>query len=257
LKKASDMKWSEVETRDSIYLNLGGGDNCHPKKEYENYISVDIEPHNELFSVKHDLTEPIPLPDNSVDRIHSEDFLEHIDQKSITSLFEECYRILKPDGFMRIGVPDYNNPKDRIYMQQQNDPRYPLHVTFMNYSLLKGLIEKSPFREYKFYNYWLEDSFYKEPIDYSKGIVFRTPDNHPRNTRIGIIKKLVRYFSDITFKLRNNFKYTKLDMMVRKGHSCHLPVLLSIFGKKNLFNRVRTTIRSVFIVPQIELLLKA
>lgn len=216
------MEWSEVQTRDSIYLNLGGGDNCHPKKNYENYISIDIEPPNESYSVKHDLTKPMPLSDNSVERIHSEDFFEHIDQESIVSLLGECYRILKPDAFMRIGVPDYNNPKDKIYMQQQNDPRYPLHVTFMNYDLLKGLIEKSRFSVYKFYNYWNEDEFYKESIDYSKGIILRTPDNHPRNTRKGIVKKTARFISDFIFKVQKKFKHTKLDMMVRKGHPYHV-----------------------------------
>ena len=216
------MEWSEVQTRDSIYLNLGGGDNCHPKKNYENYISVDIEPPNESYSVKHDLTKPIPLSDNSVERIHSEDFFEHIDQESIISLLGECYRILKPDAFMRIGVPDYNNPKDKIYLQQENDPRYPLHVTFMNYDLLKGLIEKSQFSVYKFYNYWIEDEFYKEPIDYSKGIILRTSDNHPRSTRKGIVKKTGRFFSDFIFKVQKKFKHTKLDLMVRKGHPYHV-----------------------------------
>ena len=227
------MEWSEVQTRDSIYLNLGGGNNCHPKKEFENYISVDIDPPSESYSVKHDLTKPIPLPDNSVERIHSEDFLEHIDQNSIVTLLGECFRILKPDAFMRIGVPDYNNPKDRVYMQQQNDPRYPLHVTFMNYNLLKGLIDKSPFSRYKFYQYWQEDSFYREPIDYTKGRVPRTPDNHPRNTRKGIIKKTTRFFSDFMFKVKKDFKQTKLEMVVRKGHPYHVTSVVVDLWKGN------------------------
>lgn len=76
---------------------------------------------------------------------------------------------------MHIGAPDYNSLKDRVYMQQQNDPRYPQYITFMNYVLLKELIEKSTFCTYKFYDYWKDGSFYQEPIDYLKSYFLRIP----------------------------------------------------------------------------------
>ena len=63
------MNWSDVQKKDPIYLNLGGGINCHPKIGYENYISVDINPPHEGLSVKRDVGEPIPLAEHSVTRI--------------------------------------------------------------------------------------------------------------------------------------------------------------------------------------------
>lgn len=101
------MDWSEVLTKDPIYLNLGGGSNCHPRVGYENYISVDLNPPREGWAVRHDIRDPIPLPDGSVNRILSEDFMEHIRPEEIKELLAECFRLFKRGGMMRIGVPDY------------------------------------------------------------------------------------------------------------------------------------------------------
>ncbi len=220
------MTWKNLQNWETIYLNLGGGDNCHPRDNYKNYISVDLDSSESEYSIQHDLTKPIPLENNTVDRIHTEDFLEHIMIDDIKKLLKECYRILKPGGFLRIGVPDYNNPKDRQYMINKNDPRFPFHVTFTHYTLMKDIVDGSPFKRNKFYHYWEDNSFIQHPIDYSLGIIRRTPENHPRNRRKGIIKKAGRFFCDLQFKFSKNFNFSPLELKVRKGHPLHITSLV-------------------------------
>ncbi|MBX9693391.1 MAG: methyltransferase domain-containing protein [Cyanobacteria bacterium] len=53
-----------------------------------------------------DVTEPFPLPDCSVDYIFSEHVVEHITYDQCDKLIRECFRVLKPDGRIRISTPD-------------------------------------------------------------------------------------------------------------------------------------------------------
>lgn len=48
----------------------------------------------------------LPFPDNSVDAIFSEHVLEHFDYSAGLAILKESYRVLKPGGVGRIGVPD-------------------------------------------------------------------------------------------------------------------------------------------------------
>lgn len=220
------MNWSELLTKDPIYLNLGGGNNCHPKIGYVNYISVDAAPSGEVWSVKHDLTKPIPLPDSSVARIHTEDFLEHINVEQIKTLLAECFRLLRPGGMMRIGVPDYNNPKDYPYLKKGGDPRNPQHITLTNYELIKNIIEESLFRRYEFYHYWYNGKFVYEDIDYSLGMIKRTPDNDPRVRATGPKQKIKRFFMDFMYLLSRGFQVSEVDFSVRPGHRFHVTSLV-------------------------------
>lgn len=48
----------------------------------------------------------IPFDDNSVSFIEAHSFLEHVNRKVYRRLFNECWRVLKPEGIMEIIVPD-------------------------------------------------------------------------------------------------------------------------------------------------------
>jgi len=220
------MNWSEVLIKDPIYLNLGGSNNCHPKVGYEKYISVDINPPSEDWSVKQDLRKPIPLPDNSVNRILSEDFLEHIKAEGIKALLFECFRLLKPGGMMRIGVPDYNNPKDYPYLKRGSDPRFPHHITLTNYKLMRKIIEELPFSRHEFYHYWDNGKFICKKIDYSFGMIRRTPDNDPRCRTTSLKQKVDVALKDFMYKLLRGFRVSEEDLSVRRGHRLHVTSLV-------------------------------
>ena len=48
----------------------------------------------------------LPLPDNSVDVIFHEDFIEHLDQKSQVVFLAETLRVLRPDAVHRVNTPN-------------------------------------------------------------------------------------------------------------------------------------------------------
>lgn len=60
--------------------------------------------------IVHDLTKfPYPLKDQSVDAIYASHFVEHLDGIERIKFFNECYRILKPGGIMRLLHPYYKS----------------------------------------------------------------------------------------------------------------------------------------------------
>lgn len=183
------MDWNDVLARDPIYLNLGGGRCCHPRRGYEHYIAVDRRLRGG-WAVQHDLRQPLPLPDGVVSRILSEDFIEHIPVEAIEALLMECHRLLKPGGFARIGAPDYMNPKNRICLERGSDPDFPGHVTLTHYQLLRSIVERLPFSRFEFYQYWDGDRYIWSPIDYSLGLIQRTPENYYRLYMRGLRPKI-------------------------------------------------------------------
>jgi predicted SAM-dependent methyltransferase len=56
--------------------------------------------------VVHDCRKGIPLADNSVDIIYSSHFFEHLYRSEVFCLLKECRRVLKPNGVMRVVLPD-------------------------------------------------------------------------------------------------------------------------------------------------------
>ena len=57
-----------------------------------------------------DLNQRLPLPNCCADAFQSQDVLEHIDPENIIYCLNEIYRVLKPKGFFRLSLPDYNSP---------------------------------------------------------------------------------------------------------------------------------------------------
>jgi len=55
---------------------------------------------------QYDLTNGIPYQNDTVDLIVSNHLLEHLSRKDGKQLLDECYRVLKKDGVIRINVPD-------------------------------------------------------------------------------------------------------------------------------------------------------
>lgn len=55
-----------------------------------------------------DATKPLPFADDSVDVVFSEMMVEHLRPQQAWTFLEECYRILKPCGLIRIVIPDFS-----------------------------------------------------------------------------------------------------------------------------------------------------
>lgn len=58
----------------------------------------------------HDVREKYPVPDNSIEAYEAEDVFEYVEKESQIDAINEIYRILKPQGYVRFTLPDYNSP---------------------------------------------------------------------------------------------------------------------------------------------------
>ena len=84
----------------SVCINLGCGSRIHP-----DWRNLDVNPYVEgVESWK--ASEGIPAPSQSVDVVYHSHLLEHLQQEEGEDLIQECLRVLKPGGILRIVVPD-------------------------------------------------------------------------------------------------------------------------------------------------------
>lgn len=83
-------------------LHLGAG-NIH----LEGWFNVDINPKldNSIYFLNM-LQMPYPFTKDSFDYIFSEHNFEHFTLKEMYYILKECLRILKPNGVLRIAIPD-------------------------------------------------------------------------------------------------------------------------------------------------------
>jgi predicted SAM-dependent methyltransferase len=211
------MNWSEVRQLPRIRLNLGGGGDSHPDPRYEGYVSVDFRT-SAPWSVEHDLTKPIPLPDGSVERLLSEHFVEHVERDVTARILADAHRLLVPRGFFRIAVPDYGSPRNRPFRERGFDPNHTNHMIFPTYPMLRELVAASPFGDGRFYQYWDGDRFVNGQIDYSLGWVKRTVDNDRRNRCDGLGRLLARTLRDAGFVVSRGFRVTRNDLLTQRYH---------------------------------------
>jgi predicted SAM-dependent methyltransferase len=85
--------------RPPIRLNLGSG--FAPKSGWTNIDLVGAP-----RAIPWNLATGIPYPDDSVDAVFHEHFLEHLPVQLGFALTRECKRVLRPGGVLRFGVPD-------------------------------------------------------------------------------------------------------------------------------------------------------
>lgn len=99
------------ETNKKILLNLGSGKvpltKCGYIEGFEDYyevrVDLDEESNPDIFSDVKDLH---MIVDNSVDAVYSSHCLEHLEFYDVPKCLKEWYRVLKPNGEIRILVPD-------------------------------------------------------------------------------------------------------------------------------------------------------
>lgn len=81
-------------------LNLGCGSRFH-----KDWINIDFVSNTEHV-IAHNLLNGIPFENNSMDTVYHSHVLEHFSKKDGFAFIEECYRVLKTNGVIRIAVPD-------------------------------------------------------------------------------------------------------------------------------------------------------
>lgn len=81
-------------------LNLGCGKRFNPS-----WININFNSTGEGV-IAHDLSKGIPFPDASFDVVYHSHLLEHFSQAAGKLFLQECYRVLRPQGILRVVVPD-------------------------------------------------------------------------------------------------------------------------------------------------------
>ena len=89
-----------LQTTDAPKLHIG----CGPFV-MDDWLNVDIQCHRPDIRYM-DAGKPYPFPDHSFDYIYSEHLFEHLSVEEQTVMLQECYRILKPGGRMRLAMPN-------------------------------------------------------------------------------------------------------------------------------------------------------
>ncbi|BAY25116.1 putative glycosyltransferase [Calothrix sp. NIES-2100] len=82
--------------------------------------------------VIHDLRQKFPWNDNSVDVLYSSHTLEHLSKRQGNHFLKECHRVLKPNGIIRIVVPDLKTIVDK-YIQGEIPAEEFLHELNVSY----------------------------------------------------------------------------------------------------------------------------
>ena len=81
-------------------LNVGCGRRFHPS-----WTNIDLESSDPEVR-QHDITAGLPFEDNHFDAVYHSHVLEHLDPAAGEALLDECFRVLKPQGVLRIVVPN-------------------------------------------------------------------------------------------------------------------------------------------------------
>ena len=195
------MKFEDIINNAEIFLYCGDMPKQRPNYTNIPFIGLSLRQDNKTH-IQHNITTPIPLNDNTVDIVQSEDVMEHIEYNMLKNSIDDIFRILKPGGLFRLSMPDYNC--DVLYNRSEKDSngniifdkggggRYDRtnkkvikggHVWFQVFNSVKSLLESTNFSNNKinYLHYYDENNnSITNKIDYRKGYISRTPDHDNR-----------------------------------------------------------------------------
>lgn len=99
-------------------LQIGCGNNILPT-----WLNTDLSPASAHIMFL-DVSKPFPFENNSFDFIFSEHTFEHLSFSEAQNMISECYRVLKPNGVIRLATPNieflfnlYQKPQSKIHTE--------------------------------------------------------------------------------------------------------------------------------------------
>jgi SAM-dependent methyltransferase len=124
---------------------------------------------------------PLPLEDESFDKIVMYDVIEHLND--VIPAIEECYRLLKPEGLLHLKTPHFSSPNSFT------DPTHKFHLGYNSfdffvpdherfyYSKAKFSIESRYlyFNRHRYWNKFFESYANKNPWYYEQRLAWIFP----------------------------------------------------------------------------------
>jgi SAM-dependent methyltransferase len=113
---------------------------------------------NHIF-IHHDLTNGIPFEDGVADFIYSSHFIEHLYREDAKHLLNDCYRVLKNNGVLRISVPDleyalklyFSGNKQRMlqnyFFVEDSGSHYARHKYMYDFEMLSAILGEIGFHD--------------------------------------------------------------------------------------------------------------
>lgn len=149
--------------------------------------------------IRHDIREEYPVPDNSIVAYEAEDVFEYVEPEKQLYAINEICRILKPHGYARFTLPDYNSPylKRRTMCSANGDFLFDAmgggtygaqgiqeygSTYFATYEDFNRTLEKTNFSRIDWLCYYTEDGIlHKKYIDMNMGYVNRVSNETNEN----------------------------------------------------------------------------
>lgn len=176
-------------------MKLYAGDIYNLDGFYDGWVGLSLSRENKNH-IKHDMRNKLPFEDGSIDAFQSEDVFEHIKYRLLPEIIDDIYRVLKSGALFRLSLPDYRCDilRERsLYDFEGNlvyDPhdggtdKNPSHLWFPVIESVRSLLEKTKFYmqgKIEYLHYYETDGLpITKQIDYSRGMVRRTPDHDDR-----------------------------------------------------------------------------
>ncbi|MGE7999170.1 class I SAM-dependent methyltransferase [Lysinibacillus sp. NPDC093190] len=108
-------------------LNVGCGTTFHKA-----WVNIDMNGiHKEIINV--DIRKGLPFEESSFDVVYSSHVLEHFSLQDASKLLNEIYRVLKPNGIVRIVVPDLEDITKKYLHSLDSVMEYESKATIFNY----------------------------------------------------------------------------------------------------------------------------
>jgi predicted SAM-dependent methyltransferase len=122
------------------YVNLGCGQTYHPE-----WVNVDMSPADRSI-IRHDLLHPLSFADGSFSVVYHSHVLEHLPRAAARPFLDECWRLLKRGGVIRIAIPDLETIS-RLYLRYLDgavagEPEAVARHEWMTLELLDQLVRE-------------------------------------------------------------------------------------------------------------------
>ena len=172
-------------------LHIGCG-----KKYLPGFKHLDIMeyPHIDYVRNSDDLS---IFEDNSIEEIYACHILEHINRNDINKVLSEWYRVIAPNGILRIAVPDFEQIVSE-YLASGNDLnkvlgllyggqnyQYNFHYQAFDYIRLSNLLKEAGFKSIERYNW--KEFLPADYDDYSRAYLPHMDFEHGRLMSLNVI----------------------------------------------------------------------